>query len=96
MPRDQRHALQHALLLCTEAVAVIWLTRFHAQRAQWVTMGRYRGVGMPRPKKKQPAVIENLRAAAAEVEQAAEAASSSSRAPERPPTAVDMQPVPAQ
>ena len=29
-------------------------------------MGRYRGVGMPRPKKKQPAVIENLRAAAAE------------------------------
>ena len=59
-------------------------------------MGRYGGVGMPRPKKKQPAVIENLRAAAAEVEQAAEAASSSSRAPERPPTAVDMQPVPAQ
>ena len=45
-------------------------------------MGRYRGVSMPRPKKKKPAVIENLRAATAEVEQVAEAASSSSRAPE--------------
>ena len=54
----------------------------HARCAQ--TMGRIRGgsVGMPRPKKKKPTAIENLHAATAEVEQAAEAASLSYRAPE--------------
>ena len=81
MPCEQRHALQHALLLCTEAVVIVWRTCSLARCAQ--AMGRLRAgsVGMPRPKKKKPAVIEKLRAATAEVEQAAEAASSSSRAP---------------
>ena len=82
MPCEQRHALQHALLLCTEAVVIVWRTCSLARCAQ--AMGRLRAgsVGMPRPKKKKPTAIENLRAATAEVEQAAEAASSSSRAPE--------------
>ena len=47
-------------------------------------MGRILGgsVGMPRPKKKKPTATENLRAATAEVEQAAEAVAEASRAPQ--------------
>ena len=55
---------------------------FHAPCAQLVTMGRYRGVGMPRPKKQKPTAIELLHTATVEMEQAAESASSASCAAE--------------
>ena len=71
---------------------------FHAPCAQLVTMGRYRGVGMPRPKKQKPTAIELLHTATVEMEQAAESASSASCAAELTsvlaPTATRSGPVP--
>ena len=65
-PNHARHALERGLLQCTEGVRSGCSCRLTVRRAPQVSMGRPRGVGMPRAKKKKAAVQEEAGPSCAE------------------------------
>ena len=65
-PNHAHDALEQALLQCTEGVRSGCSCRLTVRRAPQVSMGRPRGVGMPRAKKKKAAVQEEAGPSCAE------------------------------